>query len=87
MDVRELNVLKATVRHVGGIDDSKDVWAHHRLDEDLGFDSLDTAELAINLEESFGVTLADADVQGWRTVADAIGTVGAALNRKEGVTA
>jgi 1-acyl-sn-glycerol-3-phosphate acyltransferase len=45
---------------------------------DLGFDSLVCADLALALEERFGVRLADADMPELRTVAD----VAAAVRRK-----
>jgi 1-acyl-sn-glycerol-3-phosphate acyltransferase len=42
---------------------------------ELGLDSLGYAELAIGLDELFGVRLAHADVAGMRTVADVAATV------------
>jgi 1-acyl-sn-glycerol-3-phosphate acyltransferase len=42
---------------------------------DLGLDSLDYAELAIGLDERYGVHLAEADVSEMRTVADLAATV------------
>ena len=41
----------------------------------LGFDSLATADLAAAVEERFGVRLADAEVEGLRTVADVAGAI------------
>lgn len=87
MNTAQLNVLKATIRHVGGMDTDHEIWAHDRFDEDLNFDSLDKQELAINLEECFDLALPEEQVSQWRTVADAIGTLGAALAHREGATA
>jgi acyl carrier protein len=39
---------------------------------DLGLDSLDVAELVIELQEEFGVTIPDEDAENLTTVADAI---------------
>lgn len=40
--------------------------------DDLGADSLDTAELIIELEEEFGIVVPNDDVERIKTVADAI---------------
>jgi acyl carrier protein len=40
--------------------------------EDLGFDSLDVAELLMELEGQFHVTIPDADAANLKTVGDAI---------------
>jgi acyl carrier protein len=40
--------------------------------EDLGADSLDTAELIIALEEEFGITIPSDEAERLKTVADAI---------------
>lgn len=53
-----------------------------RFHEDLKFDSLDMAELAIGLEERFDVALPDEEVHKWATVQDAINSVGRALEAK-----
>jgi acyl carrier protein len=46
-----------------------------RLAEDLGLDSLDVLELAVHVEESLGVRLADEDLKGVTTVADLLAAV------------
>lgn len=38
--------------------------------DDLGADSLDVVELLSRLEDEFGVTIPDEDVEGLKTVAD-----------------
>jgi len=40
--------------------------------EDLGADSLDIVELLMAIEENFGVTVPDEDVQGLKTVKDIV---------------
>ena len=40
--------------------------------EDLGADSLDTVELAMDLEEQFNITIPEEDQEKLRTVQDAI---------------
>jgi len=40
--------------------------------DDLGADSLDTVELIMALEERFGITIPDEDVEKIQTVADAV---------------
>ena len=45
------------------------------LVDDLGADSLDTVELVIAFETSFGVEIPEADVDRIRTVRDAINYV------------
>ncbi len=44
--------------------------------DDLGADSLDTVELVMAFEESFGVEIPDEDAEKMRTVKDAIDYVG-----------
>ena len=43
-----------------------------RLIEDLGLDALDVVELTIDLEEAFGIEIADEQVEGWQTIGDVI---------------
>jgi acyl carrier protein len=48
-----------------------DCAADARILDDLGADSLDVVELVMALEDAFDIEVADADVEGIRTVADA----------------
>ncbi len=41
-----------------------------RIVDDLGADSLDVVELLSRLEDEFGVTIPDEDVEGLKTVED-----------------
>ena len=43
--------------------------------EDLNADSLDVVELLMAIEENFGVTVPDEDVQGLKTVQDIVSYV------------
>lgn len=65
---------------IGELADSKLIEPTTRLTEDLGFDSLDRAELALQLEDSFflntgGPTISDEHAQGWRTVQEVVDCV------------
>ena len=46
-----------------------------RLDDDLGYDSLGVVEVVVDLEEEFGIEIADDAMEAWRTVGDVIKTV------------
>ncbi len=52
--------------------DPHEVAVGTELTKQLGADSLDMVELVMELEEEFDVTIPDEDVQGIRTVEDAI---------------
>lgn len=49
------------------------------LADDLDLDSLDTVELTLGLEERFGVEIPDSDLEGVRTVSDAVDVIEAKL--------
>ena len=53
------------------VDPSK-VKPESLLVEDLGADSLDVVEVVMKLEEEFGISIPDSDVEGIRTVADVV---------------
>jgi acyl carrier protein len=53
-----------------GVDESE-VQAETSFADDLGADSLDVAELAIAVEDRFGITLEDAELDRVRTVGQA----------------
>jgi acyl carrier protein len=40
--------------------------------DDLGADSLDMVDLAMNIEEAFDITVDDSDLEGIKTVGDAV---------------
>lgn len=52
--------------------DPGDISAETRLEEDLEADSLDLVELAMALEEELSLEIPDDELEGIRTVGDAI---------------
>ena len=66
----EARVTKIVVDQLG-VDEEK-VSAEVSFADDLGMDSLDTAELAMALEEDFGVEIPDEEAEKIITVGDAI---------------
>ena len=52
-----------------------------RFVEDLGADSLDTVELAMAIEEEFGIEISDDDAENAKTVGDVVEYI----NKKVGV--
>ena len=64
-------IVFATVAGRGGVPATDLTRATHFRD-DLNFDSLDMVETAMSVEEAFGVTVPDADVEGLQTVGDVI---------------
>jgi acyl carrier protein len=49
--------------------------ATSRLQEDIGLDSIDLVELAINLEHRFHIEIKDAEMERMRTVQDVLDCV------------
>jgi len=45
------------------------------LQDDLGLDSLDTVEMTVGLEERFGIEIPDEELEGVRSVSDAVGLI------------
>lgn len=52
-----------------GVDDEK-LTPTARLVEDLGADSLDTIEVILEIDKSFGITFEDEELENVRTVGD-----------------
>lgn len=52
--------------------EAEQVTLEASLADDLGADSLAAVELVMALEEASGVTIADADVEGLKTVGDIV---------------
>jgi acyl carrier protein len=52
--------------------DPSKVTESSRFSEDLGFDSLDTVEIVMELESEFGIEIPDKDAEKIVTVGDAI---------------
>jgi len=53
------------------------------LRRDLGADSLDMIELGVGLESTFGIDIADADLDSLQTVRDVVGLVERLVRAKE----
>ena len=51
------------------------VSANAKIVDDLGADSLDVVELLSQLEDEFGITIPDDEVENLRTVADVAATL------------
>ena len=52
--------------------EAEQVTLEASLADDLGADSLAAVELVMALEEASGITIADADVEGLKTVGDIV---------------
>ncbi|MAM11836.1 acyl carrier protein [Sphingobium cupriresistens] len=74
-DIAE-RITEIVIEHMGVYPDQ--VTPEARFLEDLGGDSLDVVELVMALEDDFGIAIPDADVEGIKTVQDAIRYVEAA---------
>jgi len=55
--------------------DAEQIAPETSIMDDLGADSLDVVELLMAIEETFGVTVPDEDVQGLKTVRDIVNYV------------
>ena len=63
-----------------GVDPDEIKW-ESRLIEDLGADSLDNAELVMNLEEKFGIEIPDEDQTKIQTIEDIVNYIEDKLNK------
>ncbi|KMS55992.1 acyl carrier protein [Novosphingobium barchaimii LL02] len=70
MDEVAGRVTRIVIEHMGVYADQ--VTPEARFIEDLGGDSLDVVELVMALEDEFGVSIDDADIENILTVQDAI---------------
>lgn len=61
------NVLATKLSH-----DVATILPESRLAEDLGVDSFGAVELMFEIEEAFGLKIADSDIQNVRTVKDVV---------------
>lgn len=55
--------------------DEEKIVLEASLADDLGIDSLDAVELAMALEEEFGIKLSDDELQAMKTVKDIVNSV------------
>lgn len=72
-----MDIRSETYAVIAGLADSSLVKPTTRLTEDLGFDSLDRAELSLQLEDRLThlQPISDETAQGWRTVEDVVNSV------------
>ena len=54
-----------------------------RLVDDLALDSLDAVELAMGIEDEFGLTILDADIKKLQTVADVLNLISHRLSESD----
>ena len=66
----QARVMDALAR-VGGIDTEKFDF-QSKLEEDVGLDSLDVIEFAMELEDDFGFEITSAEEDQWRTIGDVV---------------
>ncbi len=80
MSQEKPEIFDAVKEHLAGrgLDVSKVVPSADLL-RDLDLDSLDTMELTLGMEERFGIEIPDADLEGLRTIQDAIDLIEARM--------
>jgi acyl carrier protein len=73
MDEKREEILKTMRTQLAerGVEADK-VQYDANLAQDLGLDSLDTVEMTLGLEESFGIEIPDSDLEDVATVGDAV---------------
>ena len=67
---------------MGILMDNEDINLSDRLGDDLGLDSLDLVELAMNIEDELGVQVSLEDMEAWLVVGDVVDTFHRLLNEK-----
>lgn len=75
--------VAAQIAEIACINQS-DIRPEDQLLADLNLDSLDTVELAMAIEDEFGIELRDAHIEGARTVADLIAIVQSIIDADHG---
>lgn len=50
----------------------KEITAESKIKEDLGADSLDILQLLMTIEETYGITIPDESLAGFKTVGDIV---------------
>lgn len=55
--------------------DPAQISANHEIANDLGADSIDTLELAMEMEEEFGIEISDEELAKVKTIQDALDLV------------
>ena len=62
--------------------DANSITEDKRIVEDLGADSLDTVEMLMTLEESFGISIPDEEAVNLKTVGDIVKYIEACKSAK-----
>jgi acyl carrier protein len=74
-------VKKAISKVQPGLDENK-IVPSASLKEDLDIDSLDLVEIALALEDTFGMSLPEEDLEGITTISDVVSLIEAKLKVK-----
>lgn len=72
MNIELEKILKeqaSTINKRGGYE-TKEINLESGLIDGLGFDSLDTVEVMLDIEDKFDIEVIDADAAKWKTVGD-----------------
>ena len=78
-----LDRVRKVLREEFGIPEDEVHPSSHLVD-DLDFDSIDSIELAVRLEEFTGIDIDEEDLSALRTVGDVVDLVQGYLSREEG---
>ena len=68
--INKILFMHLSLKGYNGINKPADITDSHRLEDDLGADSLDLVELLMIYEEEFGVEISDDVAEAWVTVGD-----------------
>ena len=78
------NVIKSQLMNVfentGWINVEKAENEESKLDDDLGFDSLDKIEVCMNIEKDFGIAIHDDEMDRIKTVGDVVNLLDEIIN-------
>jgi acyl carrier protein len=79
MDDTTVKALAVFAEYIGPASNPKTT---DTLIGDLGLDSLEVVEIALRMEEAFGLDISDDHIESWKTVGDVITSVSALLKEK-----
>lgn len=66
------DIVYATIRGHLALDDDYPIRDDHKLNDDLGADSLDVVEIAMSIEDRCDIIIPDSEVGQARTVGDLV---------------
>ncbi|MFA6966117.1 acyl carrier protein [Bosea sp. (in: a-proteobacteria)] len=78
------DIAKVLRSHIG--DPVADLDRQTKLGEDLGFDSLDTVEMVVQIEELRDIEISDDDLDRVTTIGELVDAIEAATARRDGFT-